>query len=265
MVVVHCERYECIPMCGVNACGIHHTKQHVFPELHGWCCGFRILVGCVSLITFGFACFLWGFFLEAGQIIGFNLVTEVNPVEPVEGFGVNFAAAFDVKGNLEALALLDLWNMPNDVKSTFAVFGGHGDVVSLPVLVLHFPILDLKLWWENIVDVEVAQGRVAVVLEENQDFVSSLSTQRDGLLAGTEIATVVHHLNRRCLDGLSRADGAESLCAELNSSRCVDAFVARRGIGCGQWIGDFDGLLGLEAEGATCPDREGHGVTLTVR
>ena len=148
-------------------------------------------------------------------------------MESVEGFCIDFAASLDVKGDLKALTLLHLWYVPHDVEATFAVFRGHGDIIALAVCALHDPFLNFELRWQNIVDVEVAQGGIAVVLEENQNLVSTLSAKWNGLLAGTEVATVVHDLDGGGRRRFSGANGPKALGTELNSSRGIDALVAR--------------------------------------
>ena len=121
----------------------------------------------------------------------------MNAVEAVEGFSVNFSGPLDVKGHLKALTLLNNRHVPNDMETAFSFFGGHGHVVTLSTSALELVILDLKLRWKNVVDVEVAKGRIAVVLKQNQHFIATFAAQRDGLLTGAEVATVVNDLDRR--------------------------------------------------------------------
>ena len=115
--------------------------------------------------------------------------------------------------------------MPEDVKAAFAFFGGHGDIVSLAVGTLHFPFLDFKLGWKDIVDVQVAQGGVPVVLEENQNFVAALSSKRNSLLTCAEVSAVVNDLHAGRFGWFSGADWTEALGAELNASGSVNTLV----------------------------------------
>ena len=119
-------------------------------------------------------------------------------MESVESFCVNFAASLDVKGNFEAFTFLNFRHVPNNVESTLAVFGGHVDIVTLAGAGLNGPFLDFELGWENIVDVEVTESGIAVVLKENQNFVTAFATQWNSLLSCTEVATVVNDLHGWC-------------------------------------------------------------------
>ena len=119
-------------------------------------------------------------------------------METVECFSVNFSASLDIKGNFQTFTLLDLGDMPYNMQSTFSFFRGHLDVITLSVCTLHGPIFDLKLCREDIVDIQVTQCCVTVVFEQNQDFITTFSSERNRLLTGTEVTTVVDDLDRWC-------------------------------------------------------------------
>ena len=217
-------------MTSVNTGSVHHTKEHVLTELHLGCA----VLACI--LTCCFACFfrnvlrricLLGFGLQGGQIIGFNFVAEVDTVESVKSLSIDFTASLDVKGNFEAFAFLHLGHVPEDVKAAFAFFRGHGDIVSLTVGTLHFPFFDFKLGWKDVVDVQVAQSGVAVVLEENQDFVAALSSKRNGLLSCAEVSAVVNDLHAGRFGWFPGADWTKALSTELNPGGSVNTLVAR--------------------------------------
>ena len=139
-------------MFNVDTGSVHHSEEHVLSEFHlrrtvfasifaTLVCRF-ISIGCFRF-WFGFL----GFRFDRGQVVRFNFITEVDAVEAVESFCIDFAASLDVKRNFEAFAFLHLGNMPKDVEAAFTLFGGHLDVVALPVGTLHLPVLDLKLRW----------------------------------------------------------------------------------------------------------------------
>ena len=232
MVVVGGKGHEFVSVARINAGGFHHTQEHVLTELHLGCTGDFVCTSVVGFLVrrrFGLLArfSLFGRFgFNSRQIIGFDFVTEVNAMETVQGFCIHFTAALDVKGHLEAFAFLDLGHVPDDVETTLAVFGGHGDIVSLATGALELPVLDLKLGRQDVVDVQVAEGCVAVVFEQNQHFIAALATQRDGLLAGAEVSAVVDDLHAGRVGGFSRADGAKAFCAELDTGGCVNALVA---------------------------------------
>ena len=69
----------------------------------------------------------------------------MNSVESVKCFSVNFSSSLDIKGNFQALTLLDLGDMPYNMQSAFAFFRGHLNVFTLSICALHGPIFDLKL------------------------------------------------------------------------------------------------------------------------
>ena len=186
-------------------------------------------------------------------------------MESVEGLGVNFTAAFDVEGYFKSLTLLHDGHMPYDVKPTFTIFRGHLHVVSLSIGALKFPILDFELWWKHVVDVQVAQSGIAVVLEQNEHFVATLSSKRNGLLSCAEISSVVNDLDRRGRFRLPGADGPKALGTELNASWGIHTVVAWRGIGCVQGVGDLNLLARFESEWTSCANGQGHGVALAVR
>ena len=199
VIEIGCKGNKVVPMAGINTGGFHDTDQHVLTELH---------LGNRCILAIGFSCRFFGGFLfrsilgfvvrlrnDRRQVVGFNFVAEVNTVEPVEGLSVNFTAAFDVKRDLEAFALLDLRDVPNNVETALAFFRRHGNVVALTVGVLQFPFLDLKLRRKHVVDVKVAERRVTVVFEQNEDLVAPFASERDGLLSGAEVAAVVDDLD----------------------------------------------------------------------
>ena len=271
MIVISGEGHKCIAVPDINAGSFHDTQQHVLTELHlgTFSSGLVSLICCfgfrgISSLGLGF-CLCRCLFSDSGEIVGFDFITEVDAMEAVQRLSVNFARALDVKGDFEALALLDLGYVPHDVKTAFAVFGGHGDIITLAAGVLQLPILDFKLGWKHVVDVEIAQRGIAVVLKQDQHFVATLSAQRNGLLARTEVAAVVNHLDARRFGWFPGANGAKALCTELNASRSVDTLVAGRGVRGGQRVADLNLLAGLQANGAASTDGQHHGVPLAVR
>ena len=189
----------------------------------------------------------------------------MNTVESIQCFSIHFTRALDVKGNFEAFAFLNLWNVPNDVEATFTVFRGHGDVISLAIGTLEFPVLDFKLRRQYIVDVKVAERRVSIVLKQDQHFIAAFATQRDGLLSGTEVSAVVNDLQTRRINGFTCANWTKALCTEFDSGRCINATIARRGVRGVERIGDFHLLTRLETNGSTGANGQHHGVALAIR
>ncbi len=188
----------------------------------------------------------------------------MHTVESIECFCIDFSGALDVKGNFQAFAFLYLWNMPYDVEATFTIFRGHGDVVSLSTGALELPVFDFKLGREHVVDVEVAEGSIAIVFKQNQHFIATFATEWDGLLTCAEISTVVNDLDAWCLNRLACANWAEALGAEFNSSRRIHPLIARCWVWSIEWIGNFHFLAWLEADRTTCADGHHHGVPLPV-
>ena len=213
-------------MTSVNAGSVHHTKEHVLTELHLGCAVLACFLASIFCNLFSRIRFL-RFSLQDGQIIGFNFIAEVDTVESVKRLSIDFTASLDVKGNFEAFAFLHLGHMPEDVKAAFTFFRGHGDIVSLTVGTLHFPFFDFKLGWKDVVDVQVAQSGVAVVLEENQDFVAALSSKRNGLLSCAEVSAVVNDLHAGRFGWFPGADWTKALSTELNPGGSVNTLVAR--------------------------------------
>ena len=100
-------------------------------------------------------------------------------MESVECFRINLTRSFDFHKDIKTLALSNEWHHPTDVGTTFAFFGAHLAIGSLVAAsTTNVPIGNFEVCWHDIVDVHVLESGVTVVLEQNEDFVSSLSTNR---------------------------------------------------------------------------------------
>ena len=166
-------------------------------------------------------------------------------MEAIECFCVNFSGSLDVKGYFQTFTLLNLGDMPYDVQSAFSFIGGHLDIVALSVCTLHRPVLDFKLSWKHIVDVQVAQGCVAVVFKEDQDLIAAFSSKRNRLLTGTEVTTVVDDLDGWCFRWFAGTDRAETLRAEFNPCRTVHTCIVRCWVRSIEGVRNFNLLSGL--------------------
>ena len=268
MIVVGRKGHEFIAVVGADTGSFHDPQQHVLSEFHlrsGWLRSFRVISGLFRTAFLNVhRCFFLRLGDDLGQFVGFDFIAEMDTVESVERLGVNLPAALDVEGDFESLAFLHLGNVPHDVKAALAVFGGHGDIVSLALSVLHLPVLDFKLGRKHVVDVQVAERRVAVVLKQNQNLVAPFATKGYGLLASAEVSSVVNDLEAGCLGWLAGADGAETLGAEFHTGRSIDALVPGRWVRGTERIGDLDFLVRLQANGSSGTDGEHHGVALAV-
>ena len=105
-------------------------------------------------------------------------------MESVECLGIDLSGAFDFHEDVETLSLADQWDHPTDVGASDAVFGLHLAVGSLVATAsTDVPILDLKVSWHDIVDVNVLQSRVTVVFEQDEHFVAAFAADRKRLLS----------------------------------------------------------------------------------
>ena len=105
-------------------------------------------------------------------------------MESVECLGIDLSGAFDFHEDVETLSLADQWDHPTDVGASDAVFGLHLAVGSLVATAsTDVPILDLKVSWHDIVDVNVLQSGVTVVFEQDEHFVAAFATNWKRLLS----------------------------------------------------------------------------------
>ena len=108
----------------------------------------------------------------------------MNAVESVECFGIDLSGALDFHEDIKTFSLADQWDHPTDVGPAYAVFGPHLAIGSLVATAsTDVPILNLKVSWHDIVDVNVLQSGVAIVFEQDEHFVAAFATDWKRLLS----------------------------------------------------------------------------------
>ena len=119
-------------------------------------------------------------------------------MEPVQCFSIDLSGSLDFHEHIKAFTLANKRNHPADVCATNTVFGVHFTIGALfATAASYVPVGDFKVCWHDIVDVHILQGGVSVVLEEDQDFVSTLSANRQRLLSSGEVTSVVNDADHR--------------------------------------------------------------------
>ena len=150
----------------------------------------------------------------------------MSTVESVESFCIDFAFALDLKGDIQSLTLANDRDLPSDFNTIFGLVCRHLNIASLfATSTTDVPVLDFKVRWDYITDEDILKCRISIVLKQNEDFVSSLSTHWDGLLSCGEVSSQVAHTNGWCLGCVTNAYRSELFRAKLESCRCIDSLV----------------------------------------
>ena len=100
----------------------------------------------------------------------------MNTVEAVQCFSINLSRALDFHEHIEAFSLADERYHPTDVGATNTVFGAHLAICALlATAATNVPVSDFEVCWHDVVDVHVLQCSIAVVFEQNQDFIAAFA------------------------------------------------------------------------------------------
>ena len=186
-------------------------------------------------------------------------------VESVEGFSINLAFALDFKGNVKTLPFANNWKFPSNFNSIFGFVCCHINICTLfSTSASDMPIFDLKVGRNNILDEDILQCSISVILKENENFVTTLSTHRYCLLSSREISSQVANTNRWYIRYVSKTYWSKLFRTELESSRCIDSLICRCWVRCIEFVLDNHTLAWLEANRTLCTYSERHCVSITI-
>ena len=107
----------------------------------------------------------------------------MSTVESVECFCIDFAFAFNLEGNIQSLTLGYDRYLPCDLNTIFGFVGCHLDIASLlATCTTDVPVFDFEVRWDDITNEDILERRIPIVLEQDENFVSSFSTHWNSLL-----------------------------------------------------------------------------------
>ena len=149
-------------------------------------------------------------------------------MESIECFCIDLAFTLDFKGDVKSLALGNNWNIPCDFDTSLGFVCRHFNIASLlSTCTTDVPVFDRKVRWNDISDEDILESSITVVLEQDEYFVSTLSTHWNRLLSSREVSSKVADSYCWCFRSISYTNRSKLLGTELESCRCIDSFICR--------------------------------------
>ena len=144
-------------------------------------------------------------------------------METVQCFSIDLSRALDFHEHIKAFTLANKRDHPTDVSATYTVFCVHFTVGALvATAATDVPVGDFEVRRHDIVDVHVLKSGVSVVLEEDQDFVATLSSNRKRLLSSGKVTSIVDDADDRCVLSISSTPWASLFGTEFTVRWCSD-------------------------------------------